>query len=396
VCLFALALSSLAIGKANAQVPSPWSATDIGSPTPAGSSSFDSSSGTFTIDAGGTDIWGTSDKFRFIYQQISGDADIIAKVDSITQADEWSKSGVMIRSSLAANAAHAYALLSAGRGVAFQRRKTVGGSSYHTAGGSYTYPRWVRLVRSGTTVTAYQSSNGSTWTRIGSDTIALGTTAYVGLATTSHNSTMLTETDVSNVSIVGQAQTNKPPTVSLTAPANGTSYTAPASITVSASASDPEGKMAKVAFYAGSTLLATDTTSPYSFTWSSVPVGTYSIKAVAYDTSGLTASSATVSVTVKTTTTTTPPRAVQFVASADHATLVTSYRLDVFASTADPNTATPIKSVNLGKPTPDSSGLITSDQSTFFSTLAVGSYKATVSALGSGGSSRSTAVTFVR
>jgi hypothetical protein len=191
---------------------------------------------------------------------------------------------------------------------------------------------------------------------------------------------------------VGSA-TNKPPTVSLTAPANGASYTTPVTITLSATASDPEGKMSKVEFYSGSTLLGTDTSSPYSFSWSPA-AGTYSIKAVAYDTSGLTATSASVSVTV--TTPTALPRAVQFQASADHATLVTSYRLDVFASTADPNTATPIKSVDLGKPTPDSSGLITSDQSSFFSSLAVGSYQATVSALGSGGSSRSAAITFVR
>ena len=117
--LAALAIWSLAVQSSYAQsstVPAPWSARDIGSPTPAGSSSYDQSSGTFSIDAGGADIWGTSDKFHFVYQQVSGDVDVVARVDSMTQADQWSKSGVMIRASLAANSAHAFSLVSAGKG----------------------------------------------------------------------------------------------------------------------------------------------------------------------------------------------------------------------------------------------------------------------------------------
>ena len=108
-------------------IPSPWAASDIGSPTPAGSSTY--SSGIFTINAGGDDIWGNSDQFRFIYRQISGDTDIIAKVDSLTAADSWSKAGVMIRGSLSAGSAHAYALVSARNGVGFQRRTANGGGS---------------------------------------------------------------------------------------------------------------------------------------------------------------------------------------------------------------------------------------------------------------------------
>src|SRR5690349_18905043 len=176
---FIVAVLSCAIaGRAHAQVPSPWTARDIGSPTPAGSSSYDQTSGTFAIDAGGSDIWGSSDKFHFIYQPISGDVDITADVESITMADAWSKSGVMIRASLAANSAHGFALVSAGKGAAFQRRTQTGGSSSHTAAGNVAPPRWVRLVRAGTQLTAYISSNGTSWTTIGSATIALGSTAY--------------------------------------------------------------------------------------------------------------------------------------------------------------------------------------------------------------------------
>src|SRR3954467_8109132 len=96
-------------------LPTPWSAQDIGNPTVAGSATFDQ--GTFTINAGGADIWGQSDQFTFVYQQVTGDVDVVARVDSISAAHAWSKSGVMIRSSLAPNAAHGFALLSSGHGA---------------------------------------------------------------------------------------------------------------------------------------------------------------------------------------------------------------------------------------------------------------------------------------
>jgi regulation of enolase protein 1 (concanavalin A-like superfamily) len=211
VCLAAVALCRPA-GFVHAQssaVPSPWIASDIGSPTPAGSTTYDSNSGIFSIDAGGADIWGTSDQFRFVYQQVSGDVDVVARVNSLTQADAWSKAGVMIRSSLAANAAQGSALVSAGMGTEFERRTQTAGSSASTAV-SGSAPRWVRLVRAGTQVTAYTSVTGTTWTTIGSDTIALGSSAYVGIAVTSHNSTMLTSTDVSQVSITASGGTSSP------------------------------------------------------------------------------------------------------------------------------------------------------------------------------------------
>src|SRR5438876_4063460 len=78
-----------------AAVPAPWLAQDVGAPSPAGSSS--SSSGTFTIGVGGVDIWNTSDQFHFVYQQLSGDVDLIARIDSQVNTSPWAKAGVMLR-----------------------------------------------------------------------------------------------------------------------------------------------------------------------------------------------------------------------------------------------------------------------------------------------------------
>ena len=101
-----------------------------------------------------------------------------------------------------------------------------------------------------------------------------------------------------NVSQTATAPTNVAPTVSLTAPANNATYTAPASITISANASDSDGSIAKVEFFNGSTLLATDASAPYSYTWTGVAAGSYNITAKATDNSGAATTSAAVSISI--------------------------------------------------------------------------------------------------
>jgi hypothetical protein len=390
--LFSVGL--LSVHSVSAQAPpSPWAVRDVGSPAIAGSTTY--SSGTYTVRAGGTDIWNTSDQFHFVYQKITGDVDIAVRVQSISQAHAWSKTGVMIRESLTGGSRHGFALLSAGRGYGFQARIDPGGFSSSISGVTGVAPGWVRLVRAGSRVEAFRSTNGTTWTSMGVEVIPMVQTVYVGIATTSHNSSVATRAVLTNLKVVTSMVANRFPTVSLTAPGNGATYTAPASVALAASAADSDGTVAKVEFYSGGTLLGSDTTAPYSFTWGSVPGGAYSLTAVAYDNLGARTTSTAASISVSTAATTAAPTAVAFHASADHAT-VTSYRFDVFASGANPATATPVATANLGKPAPDANGDITSNQATLFSGLAAGNYQATVTAIASGGSSRSAAVTFTR
>ena len=104
---------------------------------------------------------------------------------------------------------------------------------------------------------------------------------------------------------------NQLPNVSITSPSAGASFLAPASVNIAATASDPDGTIARVDFYAGTQLIASDS-SPYAATWSSVPSGTYNLTAVARDNAGGARTSTAVSITVSTTTQTTR---VQFTAS---------------------------------------------------------------------------------
>ncbi|MFN8438444.1 MAG: sialate O-acetylesterase [Cytophagales bacterium] len=82
------------------------------------------------------------------------------------------------------------------------------------------------------------------------------------------------------------SSTGSSPTISFTSPANNASFTQGTSITLTASASDADGSIASVKFYDGSTLLSTDNTSPYSFTWTNASAGSHTIKGVATDNSG--------------------------------------------------------------------------------------------------------------
>ncbi len=93
-------------------------------------------------------------------------------------------------------------------------------------------------------------------------------------------------------------EVNQPPTVALTSPANGATFTAPEPVPLAASASDGDGSIARVDFFQGATLLGTATSAPYTFSWTNVAPGSYAITARATDNGGAVTSSAVVSVTV--------------------------------------------------------------------------------------------------
>jgi len=391
---------------------------------------------------------------------------------------------VMIRETLTGDSADAVMALTPGNGANFFYRSTRGaGSQEPVSVGAGT---WVRLQRRGTVITGYQSTDGVAWTAVGTMTLATAS-MFVGLAASSDapnlTATHVLDNVVVEVSTANQAPTaaltapangatftapatitvsanasdsdgtvakvdffagstligtdttspysvawnnvaagsysltavatdndgatttsaartitvngaNQAPTVALTAPANGATFTAPATVTVSATAGDTDGTIAKVDFFAGTTLIGTDTTSPYSVTWSNVGAGTYSLTAVATDNGGATTTSAARTVTVSAAPPPTSAHAV-FTASADHATLVQRYVLEIFASGANPNTATPLATQDLGKP-PVVNGDCNVDITQTYNALPAGSYISTVSAVGSGGSSRSAAASFTK
>ena len=180
-------------------LPPGWNDQDIGAVAAAGTATYNNP--TFSVTGRGADIWGTADAFHYAYTSLNGDGTIVARVTTVSNANAWSKGGVMIRESVDPGSAHAYILVSSSKGVAFQRRDATGGVSVSTSGSLATPPRWVKLTRAGDTFSAYESSNGSTWTLVGTDTIPMGASVLVGLAVTSHTTTASATGTFDNVAI---------------------------------------------------------------------------------------------------------------------------------------------------------------------------------------------------
>jgi Zn-dependent metalloprotease len=92
---------------------------------------------------------------------------------------------------------------------------------------------------------------------------------------------------------------NTAPSVTLTNPAPDSVFAAPATVTVSASATDIDGSVSRVEFYSGDKLLLTDVASPYGVIWSNLPAGVYTVYARVYDNQGASATSSPLRFTVK-------------------------------------------------------------------------------------------------
>jgi len=160
--------------------------------------------GTYTMTASGTDIWDKSDEFHFAFKELTRTGFIIAKVESVGNTHAWAKAGVMIRNTLEPDSRHAMVVVTPKQGVSYQRRTVRGAGSAETTQTDIKAPQWVKIERdiSGNFTGSY-SSDGISWRQIGSDSINMNATTYVGLVVTAHNTNEVCDAVFSNVSITG-------------------------------------------------------------------------------------------------------------------------------------------------------------------------------------------------
>jgi hypothetical protein len=276
-------------------LPAPWTPHDVGTVGVPGSGSY--SSGTYTVVGSGNNINGTADAFHFVHQPMSGDGEIVARITSVQNITNNSKGGIMIRRSLAADSANVALIITGGNRIQFQVRSAAGATtSYWSA--SQATPYWVRLVRSGNTFTAYRSANGVSWSQFASPVlVSMSTNVEGGLVMCSNNNGVLGSATMDGVNVVS-GPPNGSPSVAITSPGAGASFTDPTSISIEAGASDADGFVSRVDFYDGATLLGSDTSEPFAYSWSSPPAGSHSLTARAVDNLGATATSAAVSISV--------------------------------------------------------------------------------------------------
>ena len=177
---------------------SAWENMDIGPVGLAGGVGVDGD--LYTIQASGTDIWGPSDEFHYMYVPMRGDGELKARVVSIEQTDAWAKGGLMIRETLDADSVFAMMIITPGNAAAFQWRPVSPGGCFSLDAYGISAPYWLKIVREGNTISGYYSADGIGWTPHGSGNFTMASDVYIGLCLTSHNNSVLCTAQFDSVS----------------------------------------------------------------------------------------------------------------------------------------------------------------------------------------------------
>src|ERR1051326_2036979 len=189
--IFLLMVCMASVAVSFAQLPSGWTDADVGPVGTAGSASY--SNGAFSVTGSGYVINQNSDSFPFVYQQVSGDVTIIARLDSISGYNTGA--GVMVRETLDAGATFAFTNsmpYGSSAYLNFCSRTSTNASSSYQGLGIQPFPYWLKLVRSGNTFNSYVSADGINWSIPVTQTISMSSTAYVGIAVGSGTSSAVT------------------------------------------------------------------------------------------------------------------------------------------------------------------------------------------------------------
>jgi hypothetical protein len=152
------------------------------------------SGGSWSITGGGADIFGTADTFHFVWQSLPGDGSVSANVVSQSPTDQWAKSGVMLRMSTDPGSPYYAVYTTPGNGLTVQARVAQGGNGLQVVDVPGSAPVYLGVTRTGTTFTAFFSSDGVGWTPINGSSTAipsLSGAVLAGMAVTSHNTTAL-------------------------------------------------------------------------------------------------------------------------------------------------------------------------------------------------------------
>ena len=167
-----------------------------------------------------------TDSFSFVRQPLTGNGVITARVTTLTgehatlnagpaQAGSgtmvpglaaWAKAGIIIKQSTHQGSAYAAMMVTGSNGVRMQYNYT-GDIAGLPGSVSAAHPRWLRLTRSGDTITGYDSADGTHWTQVGTVRLTgLPSTVQVGMFATSPNYTVTQSSFGGGSSVSGRAQ----------------------------------------------------------------------------------------------------------------------------------------------------------------------------------------------
>ena len=162
------------------------------------------------IGAGNNGIGSTADQFHFVYQPLSGDGTIIARM--VSDTSNYGEAAIMIRAGLDSGAAEEsvyYQYVSYPGSDMYLTYRTTDGGSAVDASGYLSYvplPYWMKVVRSGTNFSGYWSSDGVNWNLLSTyESISMGQNVYIGLGASSSNATTTATVTLDNVSVTSAA-----------------------------------------------------------------------------------------------------------------------------------------------------------------------------------------------
>lgn len=143
------------------------------------------------VTATGMGLGERADQLQFGWQLVAGDFDFQVQLAALSGPDLWASAGLMARESLEDNSRFAALLATPSlTGCYFQCRTNTGWPALSSGAAPAAYPSaWLRLRRTGQTITGFAGDDGQRWTQLGSATMVLPARAYVGLALASHSAT---------------------------------------------------------------------------------------------------------------------------------------------------------------------------------------------------------------
>lgn len=185
-----------------------YTPADVGSPTNAGS--ITAVAGGYDIQGNGADIGGTRDQFHFAYQEKSGDFDVRVRLADLTITDSYVKAGLMVRENLSNTARFAAIFASSAQLGSFFESRLSTASAARFVDSALKFPAnypwaWLRLKRSGSTITGYGSFDGQAWQTLGVNTLNLPDPVLFGMAVTSGTTNTLATAKFRDISPVQNA-----------------------------------------------------------------------------------------------------------------------------------------------------------------------------------------------
>ncbi len=175
---------------------------DVGAPPMKGSAEFDPSTGQYKITGSGTDIWGKSDQFHYVWREISGNFAVTATAKFLTEGNEHRKAVIMLRKSLDADSPFVHLVIH-GNGMPGVQFRSTKADNTNTVDlpieGPGTFK--LKLVRQGATITVWFAKDGAALRQLGSTNNQLGSPVLVGLGVSSHTQTASNTVLFSDVSL---------------------------------------------------------------------------------------------------------------------------------------------------------------------------------------------------